>query len=62
MAAVTVIQRPVEYKSLRAAHAVKTFLGRIAILRTQMRPIVTDRVAWSVSLSVQFSSVIFKLA
>jgi len=44
----------VQYKSLRAAHAVKIFLGRIAVLRTQMRPIVTDRVAWSVG-SVQFS-------
>ena len=27
-------------------------LGRIAVLPTQMRPIVTDRVAWSVSWSV----------
>jgi len=27
-------------------------LGRIAVLRTYMRPIVTDRVAWSVGLSV----------
>jgi len=27
-------------------------LGRIAVLRTQMRPILTDRVAWSVGLSV----------
>jgi len=27
-------------------------LGRIAILRTQMRPIVADQVTWSVDLSV----------
>jgi len=27
-------------------------LGRIAVLRTLMRPILTDRVAWSVGLSV----------
>jgi len=27
-------------------------LGRIALLRTYMRPIVTDRVAWSVGQSV----------
>ena len=27
-------------------------LGRIAVLRTYVRPIVTDRVAWSVGLSV----------
>ena len=27
-------------------------LGRIAVLHTQMRPIVTNRVAWSVGLSV----------
>ena len=30
-------------------------LGRIAVLRTQMRPILTDRVAWSVRLSVCLS-------
>jgi len=28
------------------------FLGRIAVLRMQMRSTVTDRVAWSVGLSV----------
>jgi len=27
------------------------FLGRITVLCTYMRPIVTDRVAWSVGLS-----------
>ena len=32
------------------------FLGRIAVLRTQMRPILTDRVAWSVGLSVTLVS------
>ena len=31
-------------------------LGRIAVLRTQMRPIVTDRVARSVGLSVCLSA------
>ena len=31
-------------------------LGRIAVLRTYMRPIVTDRVAWSVGLSVCHTS------
>jgi len=30
-------------------------LGHIAVLRTQMRPIVTDRVAWSVCRSVCLS-------
>jgi len=30
-------------------------LGRIAVLRMWMRPIVTDRVAWSVGLSVGLS-------
>jgi len=30
-------------------------LGRIAVLRTYMRPIHTDRVAWSVGLSVGLS-------
>jgi len=28
------------------------FLGCIAVLRTEMRPVVTDRVAWSVGWSV----------
>jgi len=32
------------------------FLGRIAVLRTLMRLIVTDRVAWSVGLSVTLVS------
>jgi len=31
-------------------------LGRIAVLRTQMRPILTNRVAWSVGLSVTLVS------
>jgi len=30
-------------------------LGRIAVLRMQMRPIVTDRVAWYVGRSVGLS-------
>ena len=30
-------------------------IGRIAVLRTYMRPIVTDRGAWSVGLSVSLS-------
>ena len=34
----------------------KSFLGRIAVLRTEMRPIVTDRVAWSVCRSVTLVS------
>ena len=33
----------------------KLLLGRIAVLRTQMRPILTDRVAWSVGMSVRRS-------
>jgi len=37
---------------------IKTEFGRIAVLRTQMRPIAADRVAWSVgqSLSVYHSN------
>jgi len=30
-------------------------LGRIAVLRPYMLPVVTDRVAWSVGLSVSLS-------
>jgi len=35
---------------------VYVLLGHIAVLRKQMRPILTDRVAWSVSLSVTLVS------
>jgi len=34
------------------------FLGRIAVLRTYMRPIVRDRVAWSVCRSVCLSVIL----
>ena len=34
-------------------HPCFKLLGRIAVLRTYMRPIVTDRVAWSVGLSLR---------
>jgi len=35
-----------------ASGSVQPFLGCIAILRTSIRPVVTDGVAWSVGLSV----------
>jgi len=37
------------------SHISYALLCRIAVLRTYVRPIVTDRVAWSVSLSVDVS-------
>jgi len=40
-------------KSLILCRFYCILLGRIAVLRTLMRPIVTDRVAWSVDLSVR---------
>ena len=40
-------------KSLILCRFYCILLGRVAVLRTLMRPIVTDRVAWSVGLSVR---------
>ena len=37
-------------------HPSLLFLGRIAVLHTYMRPILTDQVAWSVGLSVTLVS------
>jgi len=40
------------YKDTSVFSAVLYLLWRIAVLRTELRPIVTDGVAWSVCLSV----------
>jgi len=40
-------------KSLILCRFYCILLGRVAVLRTLMRPIVTDRVAWSVGLTVR---------
>jgi len=38
------------------SYAYLVLLGRIAVLLTSMRPVVTDRVAWSVGLSLGHTS------
>ena len=53
--------RPKIYKETGKTEICVILLGRIAVLRTLMRPIVTDRVVWSVGRSLCLSVTLVSL-